>query len=76
MAVQLLADIRHVLFMFHLAWEQSDDSFDSWQVGWKHQDAVATLEEARKVKSAAFYAEKKKQIALKSKARSEAQAAA
>jgi len=43
-------------------------------VGWKHQDAVATLEEARKVKSAAFYAEKKKQIALKAKARTEAQA--
>ena len=46
------------------------------QVGWKHQAAVATLEEARKVKSAAFYQEKKKQVALKLKARAQAQAEA
>jgi len=45
-------------------------------VGWKHQTAVATLEEARKVKSAAFYQEKKKQVALKLKARAQAQAEA
>ena len=46
------------------------------QVGWKHQEAVAGLEEARKVKSAAFYQEKKKQISLTSKARAQALAEA
>lgn len=44
------------------------------QVGWKHQDAVAELEEKRKVKSAAYYQAKKKLIALKAKAAAEAEA--
>lgn len=38
------------------------------QVGWKHQDAVAELEAARKEKSKAFYEAKKKQIAARAKA--------
>ncbi len=42
------------------------------QVGWKHQDAVATLEERRKVKAAAYYQTKKKINALRLKASSEA----
>ena len=44
------------------------------QVGWKHQDAVAELEEKRKVKSSAYYQAKKKLIALKAKAAAEAEA--
>jgi large subunit ribosomal protein L13Ae len=44
------------------------------QVGWKHQAAVAELEEKRKVKSAAYYQAKKKLIALKAKAATEAEA--
>ncbi len=38
------------------------------QVGWKHGDAVSDLEAARKVKSAEYFAEKKKQLALRAKA--------
>ncbi len=38
------------------------------QVGWKHQEAVKTLEEARKVKSSAYYQAKKKLNALRAKA--------
>ena len=45
-------------------------------MGWKHQEAVAGLEEARKVKSAVFYQEKKKLVLLKSKARTQALAEA
>eukprot|EP00882_Tetradesmus_deserticola_P023240 GHRQ01025287.1.p1 GENE.GHRQ01025287.1~~GHRQ01025287.1.p1 ORF type:complete len:192 (-),score=51.41 GHRQ01025287.1:232-807(-) len=37
-------------------------------VGWKHQDAVAELEAKRKTKATAFYAAKKKSLALKAKA--------
>jgi large subunit ribosomal protein L13Ae len=37
-------------------------------VGWKHQDAVAQLEEKRKVKAAKFYEAKKKSLALRAKA--------
>jgi large subunit ribosomal protein L13Ae len=37
-------------------------------VGWKHQEAVAELEAKRKTKAAAFYAAKKKAIALRAKA--------
>ena len=46
----------------------------AFQVGWKHQDAVAELEEKRKVKSSAYYQAKKKLIALKAKAAAEADA--
>ena len=42
------------------------------QVGWKHQEAVAMLEEKRKVSSAAFYQEKKKLTVLRAKAKQEA----
>lgn len=35
-------------------------------VGWKHQATVKALEEKRKVKSKAFYVEKKKAIAVRS----------
>jgi len=42
------------------------------QVGWKHQEAVAMLEQKRKVSSAAFYQEKKKLTQLRVKARQEA----
>ena len=42
------------------------------QVGWKHQDAVKVLEDRRKIKSAAFYQQKKKLIALRVKASAEA----
>ncbi len=38
------------------------------QVGWKHQEAVAGLEEARKVRSSEYYAAKKKLRALRAKA--------
>lgn len=38
------------------------------QVGWKHGETVKELEEARKVKAAAYYAEKKKLIAMRAKA--------
>ena len=38
------------------------------QVGWKHQEAVAQLEEQRKVKSNAYYQAKKKLNALRRKA--------
>jgi large subunit ribosomal protein L13Ae len=37
-------------------------------VGWKHQEAVKELEAKRKVKAAAFYQLKKKQIILRAKA--------
>lgn len=40
----------------------------SARVGWKHAAAVKELEEKRKVKSAAFYAAKKKTIAARAKA--------
>jgi hypothetical protein len=42
------------------------------QVGWKHQDAVKELEEKRKVRSAAYYEQKKKLNALRTKAAAEA----
>jgi large subunit ribosomal protein L13Ae len=42
------------------------------QVGWKHQDAVKELEEKRKVRSAAYYEQKKKLNALRIKAAAEA----
>ena len=42
--------------------------FGLLQVGWKHKDAVAQLEEKRKERSAAFYQEKKQRIALRAKA--------
>ena len=38
------------------------------QVGWKHGETVKELEEARKVKAAAYYAEKKKLNAMRAKA--------
>lgn len=41
-------------------------------VGWKHQDAVAILEERRKVKAAAYYEQKKKLVALRAKAYADA----
>lgn len=41
-------------------------------VGWKHQDAVKELEEKRKVRSAAYYEQKKKLNALRVKASAEA----
>ena len=41
------------------------------QVGWKHQEAVATLEEKRKVKAQAYYEAKKKLNALRQKAAAE-----
>ena len=37
-------------------------------MGWKHQEAVKTLEEARKVRSSAYYQAKKKLNALRAKA--------
>jgi hypothetical protein len=37
------------------------------RVGWKHQKAVALLEKARKVKSAAFYVAKKKSLEARRK---------
>ena len=43
-------------------------SITSQQVGWKHQEAVKTLEEARKVRSSAYYQAKKKLNALRAKA--------
>ena len=39
----------------------------SARVGWKHAAAVKTLEERRKVKSAAYYTAKKAAIAAKAK---------
>lgn len=42
------------------------------QVGWKHQDAVKELEEKRKVRSAAYYEQKKKLNSLKLKAAADA----
>jgi large subunit ribosomal protein L13Ae len=44
------------------------------QVGWKHQDAVAELEEKRKVKAGAYYQAKKRLAALKAKAAAQAEA--
>lgn len=44
------------------------------QVGWKHQDSVAELEEKRKVKASAYYQAKKKLTALKAKAAAKAEA--
>ena len=41
------------------------------QVGWKHQDAVKELEEKRKVRSAAYYEQKKKLNVLRIKAAAE-----
>ena len=41
-------------------------------MGWKHQDAVKELEEKRKVRSAAYYEQKKKLNALRTKAAAEA----
>jgi hypothetical protein len=38
------------------------------QVGWKHGEAVAELEEKRKVKAAKFYEAKKKALAIRAKA--------
>lgn len=38
------------------------------QVGWKHGEAVAELEEKRKAKAAKFYEAKKKALALRAKA--------
>ncbi|OZJ03145.1 60S ribosomal protein L16-A [Bifiguratus adelaidae] len=43
----------------------------SHEVGWKYQDVVKTLEEKRKVKSAAFYARRVAQSKLAAKARQE-----
>merc|ERR1712137_230773 len=40
----------------------------SSSVGWKHGETVKELEEARKVKAAAYYAEKKKLNAMRAKA--------
>lgn len=40
----------------------------SARVGWKHKATVEKLEAQRKVKSAAFYAAKKKAIAARAKA--------
>lgn len=42
------------------------------QVGWKHGEAVAELEAARKEKAAAFYVEKKKRAAKEAKLRAAA----
>ena len=41
------------------------------QVGWKHQEAVAGLEEKRKVRAGAYYKEKKRLQSLRAKAVSE-----
>lgn len=41
-------------------------------MGWKHQDAVKELEEKRKVRSAAYYEQKKKLNVLRTKAAAEA----
>lgn len=38
------------------------------QVGWKHGEAVAELEEKRKAKAAKYYEAKKKVLALRAKA--------
>ncbi|GFR44024.1 hypothetical protein Agub_g5180 [Astrephomene gubernaculifera] len=43
-------------------------------VGWKHQAAVAELEEKRKAKAKAFYVAKKKLIALRAKAAAQVKA--
>ncbi|GIL84496.1 hypothetical protein Vretifemale_13162, partial [Volvox reticuliferus] len=43
-------------------------------VGWKHQAAVAELEEKRKAKAKAFYVAKKKLIALRAKASAQVKA--
>lgn len=40
----------------------------SLQVGWKHQEAVKELEEARKVRSSEYYAAKRKLRALREQA--------
>lgn len=40
----------------------------SKEVGWGYTDLVARLEAQRKIKEQAFYAEKKAQVVLKSKA--------
>ncbi len=45
------------------------------QVGWKHQAAVAELEEKRKAKSKQFYVAKKKLIALRAKAAAKVESA-
>ena len=38
------------------------------QVGWKHQEAVAQLEEQRKTRAGAYFREKKRLRALRAKA--------
>jgi hypothetical protein len=38
------------------------------QVGWRHHETIKELEAKRKVKSAAFYAAKKRLLALRAKA--------
>ena len=53
-------------------WPQRILKRGSVQVGWKHQEAVAMLEEKRKVGSAAFYQAKKKQTQIRLKAKQEA----
>jgi len=40
----------------------------SAEVGWKYQDVVATLEQKRKVKSAAYYTQKKATLKLRAQA--------
>jgi hypothetical protein len=58
-----------------LAWDVAaglDFNVIAVQVGWKHQEAVAMLEEKRKVSSAAFYQAKKKQTQIRLKAKQEA----
>ena len=50
-----------------LLWCHYSALFNPKQVGWKHQEAVAELEAARKEKAKAFYEAKKKQIAARAK---------
>lgn len=52
------------------SWSRAIELTLAWpvQVGWKHEGAVAMLEERRKVKSAKFYESKMKMYALKAKA--------
>ena len=50
--------------------------FSQVQVGWKHEKAVAMLEDKRKVKAQKYYEQKKKLIALRNKAEQQVKVAA
>lgn len=50
------------------AWLRFSDTFGGAQVGWKHEKAVAELEDKRKVESAKYFETKKKLAAVRARA--------